>query len=85
MSPGPAQPAVPPPRDSFADALEEAREVQNASFAERYQLLEAACALVFQVLEQHPDREAILSYRDPLPPDAGDVLERARRASPSHG
>lgn len=85
MTPPRASPAVPPPRDGFADALEEAREVENATPAERYQLLEVACAFVFQVLEQHPDREAILSYRDPLPPDAPGVLERARHASPAHG
>jgi hypothetical protein len=74
--------AVPPPRDSFADALAEAKEVADASFEERYRMFEAACALVFEILETHPDRQQILDYRDPLPADAPAVFERARRAEP---
>lgn len=85
MTTGHSPLAVPPPRDSFADAVEEAQDVRDASFAERYRLLEALCSFVFEVLERHPDREAILSHRDPLPSDAADVFERARRASQKNG
>ncbi|MCK6532399.1 MAG: hypothetical protein L6Q84_05445 [Polyangiaceae bacterium] len=74
---------VPPPRDGFADAREEARELEGATFEERYALLRAACALVFDVLEHHPERELILSQRDPLPPDFAAVFERARHARPA--
>ncbi len=60
----PATPSIPAPRDGWADALEEARELQGASFERRYALLESACRLVFSILEAHPDREQILSYRE---------------------
>ena len=56
---------IPPARDGWADALEEARELRGLSFEQRYALLEAACRLVFQILENHPDRERILVYREP--------------------
>jgi hypothetical protein len=56
---------VPPARDSWADALEEARELRGLSFEQRYALLQSACRLVFQILENHPDRERILAYREP--------------------
>jgi hypothetical protein len=70
------------PAGRFADAREEARELEGASFEHRCALLRSACALVFEVLEHHPDRELISSQRDPLPPDFAAVLERARRARP---
>ena len=56
--------SVPPPRDGWADALEEARELEGVSLQQRYALLESACRLVFTILEHHPEREAILAYRD---------------------
>ena len=63
--------SVPPPRDGWQDALEEARELSGLSFSDRYERLESACRLVFTILEHHPDREAILAHRDPVPDTAG--------------
>ncbi len=74
---------VPAPRDGFADALQEAAEIAEASLDERYALFEAACALVFEMLVNHPNREEILSQRDPLLPDHAERFERARTARPS--
>lgn len=76
---------VPPPRDGFADACAEAAELEGLSFEERFQLLDDACAAVFQILEHHPDRQQILDYRDPLPADAEAVFARARHARPTLG
>jgi hypothetical protein len=70
---------TPPPRDGWADALAEAAEVRDASFQRRYEILEAACRAVFEILERHPEREAILAYQEPLPEASRTALEQARR------
>jgi hypothetical protein len=69
---------TPPPRDGWADALDEARELEGASFEERYALLRGACELVFEILSGHPRREQILAYQEPLPPESLALIERAK-------
>ncbi len=79
----PARIIAPPPRDSWADAVAEARDVKDLSLEERYALFEAACRLVFTVLETSPDRDAILAFQEPLPPETRELIEQARRQAPA--
>lgn len=77
--------STPSPRDGWADAIEEARDVAGLGFEARFELFRAACRLVFEILEHAPDREATLDYQEPLPSDSLALMERARQARPSDG
>jgi hypothetical protein len=66
---------TPPPRDSWADALEEAEPWRDATPEQHYAGLEQACALAFAVLEGHPRRDEFLAWQDPLPADSIALIE----------
>jgi hypothetical protein len=70
---------TPPPRDGWADALAEAREVSGLTAPQRFQLLASACSAVFAILEHHPRRDEILGYQEPLSKETRALIERARR------
>jgi hypothetical protein len=69
---------APPARDSWQSALEDEVELRGVGAEERYRLLEEACALAFAILAARPDRQAVLDYQDPLPPESVALLERLR-------
>jgi hypothetical protein len=69
---------TPPPRDSWADALTEAREIRGLTAQQRYDLLASACAAVFEILDGHPRREEILAFQEPRAADTRAIIERAR-------
>ncbi|MBN1961364.1 MAG: hypothetical protein JW841_10495 [Deltaproteobacteria bacterium] len=70
---------VPPPRDSWADALAEAEPYRNADFLAHYQGLEQACRLTATILENHPNRETILEYIEPLPPESIALIKQLQK------
>jgi hypothetical protein len=71
--------AAPPARDSWQSALEEAEELRDAGPEEHYRLLRAACDLAFAILAVRPDRQEVLDYEEPLPPESVALLERMIR------
>jgi hypothetical protein len=71
-------PAIPAPRDGWADALAEAQEVRELTPQQRYDLLASACEAVFAILENHPRREEILAYQEPPAADVRALIDRAR-------
>ena len=69
---------TPPPHDSWADAVLEAGPYQGATFEAHYEAFVEACRLAFKILDNRPDREQVLAYREPLPGHALATLQRLR-------
>lgn len=72
---------TPAARDGWADAVADADDLRDATPQRRYALLASACEAVFEILADHPLREEILAYEDPLPPETRPLLEHARQAT----
>lgn len=70
---------APPPWDSWKSAVDEVAPWRGASPQAHYRGLYEACALAFAILDSRPDRDAMLSYQDPLPPEAVETLRRLRK------
>jgi hypothetical protein len=68
-----------PARDSFADALDEARAFADRSAREHYEAFAALCTFTDAVLLNHPDRDALLAAHDPLPETARLHIESLKR------
>ena len=72
---------VPTSRDSFADAKAEAEAFKNATLEEHFKAFSALCAFSDAVLENHPEREKLIQYRDPLPEQSTRHLQALIRAT----
>lgn len=70
---------IPPPRDSWQSALDEAAEYRNATFEEHYRAFEACCRLAEAVLARHPDREVLLARQEPLPAESLRLIRRLQQ------
>ena len=73
---------APPPFD-FTDQLTLEQEVapyRAMSVEERGQLLAAACRASARMLRSRPDRERVLSLRDPVPESTRLALVRLRKS-----
>ncbi|MBI2376473.1 MAG: hypothetical protein HYV07_20935 [Deltaproteobacteria bacterium] len=69
---------VPPPRDGFADALDEARDFAWATPRDHLEVLRALCRAAYEQLESNPNRDAILAYQDPLPAESLRLIEELK-------
>lgn len=77
------RPMTPLPRWVVSDreSIErEAAPYRGLSPQERWRLTAAACRAAARQLASRPDRERLLAYRDPLPPESVAAFARLRAA-----
>jgi hypothetical protein len=74
------------PRDERLDVQRKAAEWRDATYEERDRASAAACRAAAAMLAERPDRERILSWREPPPADTLAILARLRaEARPRKG
>jgi hypothetical protein len=71
--------------DNRTAVLDETTPYRDMSDAERLEILRKVVRVGARQLAEHPDRERLATWHDPLPRSSIEALERLRREYRQHG